>query len=185
MQYILILKNEKLKSYSSISLLLVIFNMLGFVFLLFSNGEKIMANLLLLISIAITAAYSFIAINNKRKNIDTPVQWHRIIFLFCSLVWILESYWWLSIVLVFFVLFDMLAHRKLEVKISETRTLLPSLIKKEVGWNELNNLVLKDDLLTIDFKNNKLFQHLILTSEVETDELKFNQFCHQCIQKSR
>ena len=183
MEYTFILKNEKLKNYSAISLLLVIFNLLGFVFLLLRNKEKMNADLLLLISLVITTAYTFIAIKNRMSKKDTPVQWHRIIFLFCLLVWIQQAYWWLSIALAFIVLFDLMVHKTLEVKISENKIILPSLIKKEVEWNELNNLILKDGLLTIDFKNNKLFQHLLLNSDEDVDEKSFNAFCKQQLNK--
>lgn len=181
MQYTLILKNEKLKNYNSISLLLLIFNLLGFIFLLLKSEEGLNANSLLIISIFITTGYILFAIYNKRLKKDSPAQWHRILFLFCSLVWIVEKYWWFSIVLALFVLLDQLAHRKPEVRISKNSIFLPSIIKKEVSWKELNNVILKDDLLTIDFKNNKLFQHLIINSPIEIDEKRFNTFCHKCI----
>lgn len=45
-------------------------------------------------------------------------------------------------------------------------------------WSEFNNIILKDNLLTLDFKNNKLLQ-LNLTEKTENrvDENLFNTFC--------
>jgi hypothetical protein len=177
MHYVFILKNEKLKSYGFISLLLVVFNLLGFSISFLTSEERLSANFLLLVAVAITAGYTFIAINNNRLKKETPALWHRSVFLICVIVWMFENYWWLSIALVFFIWLDLLTHRKLEVKISETGILIPSLIRKRIEWNELNNLILKDGLLTIDFKNNKLIQQLILNPEKEVDEKGFNAFC--------
>ncbi len=44
---------------------------------------------------------------------------------------------------------------------------------KLIGWNQLNNVILRDDLLTIDFKNNKVLQLEVLdeTGAVTADEM--------------
>ena len=45
------------------------------------------------------------------------------------------------------------------------------------AWTEINNLILKDNLLTIDFKNNRLLQLTTDPGENEIDEASFNRFC--------
>lgn len=42
-------------------------------------------------------------------------------------------------------------------------------------WDEFNNIILKDNLLTLDFKSNKLLQLNIAENKV--DENSFNTFC--------
>lgn len=42
-------------------------------------------------------------------------------------------------------------------------------------WGELNNIILKDNLITFDFKNNKLLQLNITENNI--DENSFNTFC--------
>lgn len=44
-------------------------------------------------------------------------------------------------------------------------------------WTELANAVLKDDVLTVDFKTNKIIQVEIAETAIIVDELAFNQFC--------
>ncbi|MBK8608589.1 MAG: hypothetical protein IPL84_01170 [Chitinophagaceae bacterium] len=44
-------------------------------------------------------------------------------------------------------------------------------------WTEMANVVLKDDLLTIDFKSNKIIQVEISEQGVVVDEGSFNLFC--------
>jgi hypothetical protein len=47
----------------------------------------------------------------------------------------------------------------------------------EHPWAEFNNIILKDNLLTLDFKNNTLLQLLISETSYGTDEQSFNDFC--------
>lgn len=56
-----------------------------------------------------------------------------------------------------------------------------SLIVKHYPWSELQNVLIKDNLLTIDFKNNKLFQKEILNPISKELEIEFNAFCKTCL----
>ncbi len=52
-------------------------------------------------------------------------------------------------------------------------------------WDEDNNALIKDGLITIDQKNNNLFQKEIegyVTAELEKE---FNDFCNRCINAVR
>jgi hypothetical protein len=49
------------------------------------------------------------------------------------------------------------------VKIDTTGISLPGTFSERlIGWNQLNNVILRNDLLTIDFKNNKVLQLEVL-----------------------
>ena len=52
-----------------------------------------------------------------------------------------------------------------------------SLPKKFVQWSAVSNAVLKDGLITIDYKNNKLFQKEIQEQVSAETEKEFNEFC--------
>lgn len=75
------------------------------------------------------------------------------------------------------------SRRKLAITVSDDGVSYPSFPKKELGWSELNNVILKDDLLTIDCKNNKLYQQLIKDSEQYAEEKEFNDFCRNQLNK--
>jgi hypothetical protein len=182
-KYSFILKNEKTKNYRLISQLLVLFNLLGFVFLLINNETKIAKNFALLFSILITAVYTFFSVMEWISKKPLPEFWHRSIFGVCAVVWYREGFWWLTIMLFLFVLLDFIAHKKLVVDITNNKIMVPYVMQKTIDWNEVNNVILKDGLLTIDFKNNKLFQQLILNSDDEINEKEFNDFCKQQLNK--
>jgi hypothetical protein len=48
---------------------------------------------------------------------------------------------------------------------------------KKYTWDQFSNVVLKDDILTLDFKNNKLMQAEIESSNINEDA--FNTFAKQ------
>lgn len=50
---------------------------------------------------------------------------------------------------------------------------------KNYGWEQVKNVMLKDDMLTIDFKNNKIMQREIEPAELTEEETEFNEFCRQ------
>lgn len=48
---------------------------------------------------------------------------------------------------------------------------------KAIQWKELSNVVLKDRILTLDYKNDHLLQQEIAEESYAIDEKEFNQFC--------
>lgn len=48
---------------------------------------------------------------------------------------------------------------------------------RQYAWQEIANLILKDNLLTIDFKNNKVLQKETESEVTPEIEKEFNQFC--------
>lgn len=68
------------------------------------------------------------------------------------------------------------------IVVSETNITLPGLSgERIIEWNELTNVIKKHDLLTIDFKNNKLLQVQIVNDDI--DENEFNPFCREQLNK--
>ena len=65
-----------------------------------------------------------------------------------------------------------------KIVVSFHHIVLPSFIgSRIIQWKELNNVVKKDDLLTLDFKNNKMIQ--VEVSQPEGKEEDFNRFCQR------
>lgn len=64
-----------------------------------------------------------------------------------------------------------------EVAFDKDEIVFNSFPKKVYLWSDVNNVVLKDGLLTIDFKNNKLIQKPVSEDVTIADEQDFNEFC--------
>ena len=52
-----------------------------------------------------------------------------------------------------------------------------SIFVKSYYWSEFSNVILKDELLTLDFKNNRLIQLSIDVNSMPVNEIEFNEFC--------
>jgi hypothetical protein len=50
-------------------------------------------------------------------------------------------------------------------------------LKNTYHWNEFSNIILKDELITMDFINNRLIQLMIDEKATKIKEAEFNQFC--------
>jgi hypothetical protein len=48
------------------------------------------------------------------------------------------------------------------------------LLRKKIAWRDVDNVILKDGLLTVDLKSNKLLQREIDSGENEATEEEFN-----------
>ncbi len=95
--------------------------------------------------------------------------------LIAGLVWTKMPYMqWLIVVFVLLALLEYQAKLAPEIGFSADHFVFNGLFKKRYRWSEIENVVLKDGLLTIDFKNNKLFQKEIDTGENEAGEGEFN-----------
>jgi hypothetical protein len=75
-----------------------------------------------------------------------------------------------------------------EIGFDEKEIVFNGLWAKKVQWSELNNVLIKDGILTLDFRNNRLFQKE--TDDLEDDEYEgeedaFNDWCSQQLERHR
>ena len=176
-QFELLLKNEKKKSYQRITWLIFISNIALLILLsikgIFSKGEVIA--IIIMIGLAV-----FIPLYVKRKDVKIETS---IIFIILMTAWISTGYWWVAIINFVFEIFQIAVLRKLIVRVKPDTVIYPSFPQKQIDWKELSNLILKDGLLTIDFKNNKIIQQYVDEKSLPIDEKEFNDFCRQQLNK--
>jgi membrane-bound ClpP family serine protease len=55
----------------------------------------------------------------------------------------------------------------------------PYLLRKKHAWSELQNVIIKDGLLTMDFTNNKIVQMNVDDAETDVKEETFNAYCKE------
>ena len=66
-----------------------------------------------------------------------------------------------------------------EVAFDEEEIVFNSFPRKRFAWSAVNNIVLKDGILTIDFTTNKLIQKELESFPSAKDETEFNAFCRE------
>ena len=88
-----------------------------------------------------------------------------------------------SILNLIFLILNAATFQSPTVTINEGQITYPSFPKRKIQWNELNNIILKDGLFTIDFKNDNLIQQMIEDRAGSINEKEFNEFCQQQLNK--
>lgn len=91
---------------------------------------------------------------------------------------------WLGVLYAIAGLLEKLVKFPQEIGFSENEISLNTFTQKILQWNEVNNVLIKDGLITIDHKNNKLFQKEIEGYVSADIEKEFNDFCFRCINKT-
>lgn len=171
--YELVMQNPKLKTYQKISWLVVAMNFFAFIYITYQLINTVEFRWPLMGAVLI-AAFVIIFQLKKRKE---PVTQPQFLFPFFIIMftWVQLNNYWFVLAILFIVVFENMSKKTLVVRIDQEKIIYPSFPKKEFHWTEIKNLLLKDDLLTIDFKNNKLIQALVVETDVNEEE--FNEFC--------
>ena len=75
-----------------------------------------------------------------------------------------------------------------EIGFGEKEIVISGLWPKKIRWSELNNVIWKDGIITIDYKNNNLLQRETDDDEEDDDydatEEEFNDYCEDQLRKA-
>jgi hypothetical protein len=104
-------------------------------------------------------------------------QLHLLALLIVVIGWGLTGYWLLAILIPVLSVFAQITAGNKNIQFNKTTIKLSSPFGRIFNWEELQNIILKDGLLTLDFKNNKLLQTPILNVLNEEETKQFNDFC--------
>ena len=175
LRFSILLKNEKLRTYTVISWLIIALNFFAFIYMGVSGRARIAnlpyftAGLLLIIFLS-----RFISHREAFENDSISLC-----FSIAIISWIVLQFYWPAAIIILLFLFQDITRRRLAVLFYDDRIVYPSFPKRTIEWKELNNVVLKDSILTIDLKNNKVYQNEIISPASEID---FNEFCDTQLQ---
>ncbi len=116
------------------------------------------------------------------KHKKGEIVFYRFGLLFATIGWIIgwRSFGvsvWIPVLYFIAVLFEKQAKFPKEIAFDENGVVINSLPRKSYPWSELTNVILKDCILTIDFKNNQLIQKETEEDTTEQEEREFNEFC--------
>jgi hypothetical protein len=176
----LTLKNDKRKIYRQLSWLIIIANMLIFAYFSFALADRThrisaIASLVVLAA-AIGIGYYF---RNKLKGAIGLFP----LFLLIMFEWIHQGNYWIAALVFLFMLLEAVTQKPFIVLVSTGQITYPSFPVKNISWDQVSNVILKDGLLTIDFKNNKIIQQLIDPAKTSVNEPDFNDFCRAQLKK--
>ncbi|HWK07215.1 MAG TPA: hypothetical protein VNS58_26470 [Puia sp.] len=180
--YLVILKRDSERTLDLISILLCVFSGLNFI-----NEQLRSGHFQLFFTLFAAAVLAGTAINIVINRKTGQQVRYRYWLLLAGLGWLGMSFLpWLGILFFFQSFLEHQVKRPLEIGFSSDRVVINTLFKRSYAWTDFNNVVLKDGLLTLDFKNNRLIQKEILDSadEDDADEDEFNAYCQARLQEA-
>lgn len=179
--------NERIVRYEFVRLILLTLNLVGISYLMVfyqMSMRLTLFHLLGIISVFISFSNVLMGHYGKARRRHDVIFW--ITLLLCSASWLTHDGFpfWAGIAMIGFAILDMLAFKSLNVVFTPDYVQVPSLLNKKFSWKEIDNVILKDDIITIDFKNNKIVQEKIIPPDYELAETEFQQFCREQVIKS-
>lgn len=169
----ILLRNDKKRLYQRMGLLLSLINFFGLMIVLFPRAEVIGLQLAVFATIPLFALYWVYQLRMGSK----AGHWKKLEYLF-ALAWVVTPYPWMALAFLALQFLYQYSVTDLPVKVEQEGITYGNLFARQFAWHELSNVVLKDGLLTLDFKSNKLFQQY-LSEEVPVNETAFNLFCQE------
>lgn len=177
-QYQIILKNEKVNQYNRIAQFIIIANIAIFVLLAVESTTKkwliYYSTVSAIISVILIIDY-FFPFNKYWGKFELKLAALAII----SISWFNSTYWWVGIIIILLDIFYTISKRLLLLTITKKEISYPSIPQKKIKWSTVNNVILKDGLLTIDLKTNRLIQQAVEESQTVVNEKQFNDFCRE------
>lgn len=176
--YIFHLPNEKKKLYDRLALFMFLLSAAVLLIRFFFFRDRIHTSagrLFLYLTAAFWLVLQIIVV--ARNKVRTYVKVFSLAAFYLSLFWFLTAPWWAGILNLLLILGYLAAQRELLIRVSNEAIIYPSFPSEKIEWEALSNLVLKEGLLTLDFKNDRLIQHYPDSKMNLPDEKEFNEFC--------
>jgi hypothetical protein len=175
-QFEITLKNEKLKFYKLIALLLVLLNLAVYIFFITADLHFYEAAAALLLS----GLYLIYLLYAAKKN-KSVFFINGIIFFILAGSWVALQNYLMAFACVILGILYHLSLQKLQFVINGNFVKKMNYPQKTYSWEMLTNVMLRDNILTIDLKNNKLIQ---IEIENNINEIQFNEFVNQQLIKN-
>ncbi len=178
--YVITFKRPNYKYIDWVSRLLLFFALVSFGFFAFVDKKVNYTYLVFFVLLAGTWAY---LITRKQKN---GFVLFRAALLIAAIGWLAEPYRVVILSILYAVagLIEKQVKFPQEIGFSEDEVAINSFPKKKFNWNSVANAMIKDNMLTVDLKNNKIIQKVIDDEVSSQTEIEFNEFCKLQLNKA-
>lgn len=184
MSYSFTLKDNNTKAYRLFTWFLFFFHGAAAGIFAFNIDDKnVQTGIYILLGFYMFVATLYFFFRKHKKAFET----------FSFTVPLFYAHFWLKYVGVFallifaavFLFANFIQKKKTSLLVTEAGVHLNRIFKTVVySWADIDNLILKDGLLTLDFKSNKLLQIEVVENTSGVDENEFNRFCTEHLNKS-
>ena len=172
--YVVTLKNERRKSIDMISILSILLSAVAFFSVMLRNTGS--SYIFIVAATLLLAGLAWILYNKKKHPGHTR---YSKLLIVAGITWFAMPYIpWVGFFVLLLSLLEKPAKMPLEIGFTHDRVVINNLIRKKYSWQAFNNVLLKDGLLTLDFKNNRILQKETLDEEGDAEEEEFNEYCN-------
>lgn len=188
--YHFIIKDKKYGSFKKLASFIFLINATVFIIIAIRSGS--VSNQIILFAAAfILIAYSIYNWSYKKKREGSYI----IAYLLVAIIWITDTpFWFVAIAIGLLGILQLRMESDFSITLSNHEVIVNGFSKRRYNWPDLNNIILKDNLLTLDFKTNRVLQvepdwsltiaastndaHDWTENSVQTEH-EFNDFCRQ------
>ncbi len=176
--YIIVLKKRNYATIDGISTLMLLLTIIAFIYTAIQYPASLTVALVFCAAILSWLAFCYW---QKQRGIQ---PFYRLALLFAAVGWYFQKDGiWISLIYLIAAMLEKQVKFPEEIAFDSEEIVMNTFPKKRFNWGELNNIVLKDGLLTIDFKNNKLIQKELDETADEKVEQEFNLFVQEKISR--
>jgi hypothetical protein len=179
MKFKLKLKNEKQGLYKRMTLFIMFINFIFFIYgaTMTTDTEQKKWFVFGAVVILVTAVFNWYR-NKRASDVQDAYSGNYVAIVFAWII--LKNYWLAAAHLVLMILYIKANSDKI-IHFTPAEIYLQGWPDKKIQWNSLSNVILKEGILTIDYKNNKLLQAKVVENWTKIEEEAFNQFCYDQI----
>jgi hypothetical protein len=179
--YVVVLKNDRQKFSDPFSIFLCGFS--AVVFLYAGLNPFTYRYWLLAVGVALLTGTIVNFLASRRKM--AKVRYRHFLMLAAGGWLLLPNLFWMAFPFIALATLESYAKRPLEIGFDRDRIVINSLIRRRLQWSAFSNILLKDGLLTLDYKDNRLLQwEVIDDGESDADEEEFNTYCRGQLAKA-
>ena len=176
--FVFTLKDNNQKAFNSFFWFLFFLHLIAAAFIAVNTFKSSQTNIpafSIAVLLLITAFFYLFKNKFKQKN------YQLVLFALMVLFWVLQAAWLPAVIVAVAIALSIVILKKKSEAIFSVENIIitKSLFKKTYSWVAIQHTILKDNLLSIDFKNNHLLQVEIAAGNIPIDENVFNQFCYQ------
>jgi hypothetical protein len=178
-QYVVILRKSGEGAVNLLSILLCFTSVIIFIRTALMTGNP--GYPFYILAALIFAGLAFNAVAARRHT--KPVG-YKYLLLLTGLGWLtMPISPWIGLVFGALAFLEHQTKRPLEIGFDHDRVVINTLIRQRHDWSAFNNVVLRNGLLTLDFKSNRLLQREVADDDDDdnADEEEFNGYCRECL----
>lgn len=179
--YVITLRRPNYKAVNIISQILVLFYLLAFTRVALETGLPGRSLRHLLIPVSIAVLWIYTAIRSRQKDF---VPYYRLQLLMAALGWAMllwGNYWWLPAVYAIMGFSERFLKFPDEIGFSKEIVVRNTFPKQKFEWVEIENAMLRDNLFTLDLRNNKMIQKELDEPVGKELETEFNAYCKELL----